>query len=128
MNATTSLLHHRFWTATLGATTARRSASTAGRVVAGSSRARAFRCNAASLTSEDDAALEAEAERPRRLAQQVRALASRGVPVPPRRASRGFPTHASLPSAQHRRRRPGKTRPVDRCERRTTDARAQPDA
>ena len=33
---------------------------------------RAFRCNAASLTSEDDATLEAEAERPTRIAQQVR--------------------------------------------------------
>jgi hypothetical protein len=32
----------------------------------------AFRCNAASLTSEDDATLEAEAERPTRIAQQVR--------------------------------------------------------
>jgi hypothetical protein len=33
---------------------------------------RAFRCNAAQLTAEDDAALEAEAERPSRMAQQVR--------------------------------------------------------
>ena len=65
---------------------------------------RAFRCNAASLTSEDDATLEAEAERPTRIAQQVRrerrvtrvpgsraafvarSLAERFSPPPPREA------------------------------------------
>lgn len=128
MNATTSLLHHRFWTATLGATTARRSTSTAGRVVAGSSRARAFRCNAASLTSEDDAALEAEAERPRRLAQQVRALASRGVPVPPRRAFRDFRTRALFRVPNTAAAVPGRRDPSFERERRTTAARARHDA
>ena len=33
---------------------------------------RAFRCSAAQLTSDDDAALELEAEQPSRMAQQVR--------------------------------------------------------
>jgi hypothetical protein len=51
----------------------------------------AFRCNAASLTSEDDATLEAEAERPTRIAQQVRRERPFFCEVP---VSRGVRTRA----------------------------------
>ena len=95
LRAPSALLRRPFWSvaAPLRGGAPRRSAASPG-APPSSGRSRAFRCDAAALTSEDDAALEAEAEKPKRLAQQVRA---RRAPL--ERLCRASPSPTSPPRA-----------------------------
>ena len=82
MHATTRMLRPTLWVcathARVGSSVRRGAVPLAARPSHPKSSRRSFTCNAASLTSEDDTTLEAEAERPTRIAQQVRPV---GIPL-----------------------------------------------
>ena len=101
LRAPSALLRRPFWSvaAPLRGGAPRRSAASPGAPPSAAGRSRAFRCDAAALTSEDDAALEAEAEKPKRLAQQVRARRA-----PPRAPPRESLPHVPTARAARRRR------------------------